>query len=139
MYEWAECDNRGEYENRGVHSGNSISFELWPDWHVLQGAITERENHFSGKKENKVQHRAAMTSLKMVAHGIHALQPDGTRRWVDGTAEAIPMLDDFINRAAHICNVIYTPGAARYLQSHMPSKATPCALPAGARPTPGMG
>lgn len=89
-----------------------MALHLWPNKHVIQGALTNRENHSSGKKENKVQLRAAITSMKMVVHGIHMLQEDGRRRWLDGTAETIPLLQQMLKDATNVQSMVYTPGAA---------------------------
>ena len=63
MFEWADWATSSEFDSKGVHAGDSISFTLFPDSHVITGAITERENHSSGRRGNKIQHRAAITSM----------------------------------------------------------------------------
>ena len=80
-----------DYDNKGVHPGDSITFTLYPKGHVIQGAITTRENHSKGRKENKVQYRGAITSMKMVVHGVLGRRTDGASEWICGTAANIPI------------------------------------------------
>ena len=111
MLEWAEWLTTTEYESKGVHAGDSISFTLFPDGHVIMGAITERENHKTGRRPG-FQHRAAITSMKLVVHGMCVQCTDGTEEWIDGTVNNLSEIQGYLRDATHVHKVRYTPGAA---------------------------